>query len=114
GPTWPNRLFVHCAQSGGLDDSPSTVGAFWKGVLSGNYALKNIYDVVANAGYEWRMYSAAAHPQLNSVNINKKKGAKFATSDADCGQLGKDLGGYSSKGSLTFLEPDYGALGVNV
>jgi len=24
GPTWPNRVFVHAASSGGLDHSPST------------------------------------------------------------------------------------------
>src|SRR5579872_127751 len=33
GPTWPNRMFVHAASSGGLDHSPSTVEiAEWEGI----------------------------------------------------------------------------------
>ena len=63
GPTWPNRLFVHAATSGGLSDSPGTMD-----ILTG-YSFKNgtIYQALANAGKDWRIYHDGL-PQTSGID----------------------------------------------
>jgi phospholipase C len=49
GPTWPNRLFVHAATSGGLDHTPDwTQLVSWTATPSGGLELSNgtIYDAL--------------------------------------------------------------------
>ncbi|HWT04948.1 MAG TPA: alkaline phosphatase family protein, partial [Xanthomonadales bacterium] len=45
GPTWPNRLFAHCATSGGYTD----------GSLR-SYDMRTIYQNLEDAGVSWRVY----------------------------------------------------------
>jgi len=48
GPTWPNRMYLHAAQSAGRknNDFPSPPG----------FRFKTIYDVLDAAGIEWKYY----------------------------------------------------------
>jgi phospholipase C len=48
GPTWPNRMYLHSAQSGGRinNDVPPLPGFTWP----------TIYDRLSDAGIEWKSY----------------------------------------------------------
>jgi len=47
GPTWPNRIFVHAATSGGQIDNNLHEDA---------YNIYTIYDRLEKAGFSWRIY----------------------------------------------------------
>ena len=67
GPTWPNRLFVHAATSGGLDDSPSSfqsIETLFKGY---RFANGTIYDQLDKKGFPWSIVEGDALPQSLSL-----------------------------------------------
>ncbi|HUJ27792.1 MAG TPA: alkaline phosphatase family protein, partial [Myxococcales bacterium] len=121
GPTWPNRLFVHCGTSGGLDDSPGAVSSAWKAKI-GNYELTNVYDVMANHGCEWMIFAWGSTAQAETIDLKTKLHNSYSasfrrvvTGDANFKAFEQFIDSYNhvDKGSITFLEPDYGDLGVN-
>ncbi|MBI3786117.1 MAG: hypothetical protein HY270_22245, partial [Deltaproteobacteria bacterium] len=48
GPTWPNRFYLHCAQSNGRKNNDFPLGSGFK--------FKTIYDVLEAAGIAWKYY----------------------------------------------------------
>jgi phospholipase C len=72
GPTWPNRFFMMAASAGGLDRSPSTtqIAAWESGVPSG-FAFEHgsLFDAVAAAGLQWRVYRGDVGPFVGSLPI---------------------------------------------
>ncbi len=51
GPTWPNRMFVHAASSGGLDHSPSTAEIVeWETIGGFQFKAGNIFDALKAKG----------------------------------------------------------------
>jgi phospholipase C len=121
GPTWPNRLFVHCAQSGGLDDSPSAIKSAWLGEVD-HFDLRSIYDRLDSKNILWRVYSQTSNPQVNTlfgptlepVNPGKVFNPNVITRNA-LEQLRANINSamYENTISYNFIEPNYGDLGVN-
>src|SRR5580698_4555300 len=65
GPTWPNRMFVHAASSGGLDHSPSTDEIVeWETI--GGFFFKNgtIFDALKNNGITRCLYGGDDFPMI--------------------------------------------------
>ena len=121
GPTWPNRLFLHCGTSGGLDDSPSPVSSLVK-VEANSYELDNIYDLMNRASCEWMIFCQDGHAQANTVQLKSKftgtnslMWRQVITGDTNFNKFENFIDNYSgvTNGSFTFLEPMYGALGIN-
>jgi phospholipase C len=56
GPTWPNRFFIHCASSGGLNRSPTNGEII--AAIEGNkpYRMPTIYQALDRAKLSWRIY----------------------------------------------------------
>jgi len=68
GPTWPNRMFVHAASSGGLDHSPTSAEiVLWETV--DGFAFKNgtIFDRIAAKNLKRRLYAGDDFPMLAAL-----------------------------------------------
>jgi phospholipase C len=108
GPTWPNRLFVHAASSGGLCCSPSDAASAWKTTF-GHYDFQHgtVYDQLTKAGKKWRIYHQGIPQTLTLAGM----GLKYLFSDdfRDFEHFPDDLkAGYAI--DYTFIEPHYGGL----
>lgn len=105
GPTWPNRIFVHAASSGGLDHSPSAAEIVNWEVLDG-VALPNghIFDRLNDAGIGRRLYGGDDFPTvaaLKGIHLDDiRHYSKFAS---DLQQAGYD-------DRYIFIEPAYDVL----
>jgi phospholipase C len=63
GPTWPNRMFVHAATSGGLDHSPSALEiAQWEAVAGFRFENGTIFDRLQHHGVRRRLYGGDDFP----------------------------------------------------
>ncbi len=128
GPTWPNRFFLHCASSNGMDCSPTSAQITeWEAV---GFATPkgSIYDKLTAAGLPYRIYR----------DYNDKYESNFSDDPgASGGLLGfgylpqvtvlpglhlldtypiTDLPGDLSNGytpAYTFIEPHYGNIRTN-
>jgi len=92
GPTWPNRLFAHCATSGGFID----------GALR-SYNMRAIYQNLEDAGVSWRVYFDDIPQTLALANLRRFFSSKFERfgdafeRDCDQGRLPQ----------YSFIEPRY-------
>jgi phospholipase C len=131
GPTWPNRLFVHCAQSGGLDDSPNAIKSAWLG-MAGHFDLRSIYDRLDGKNILWKVYSQTMNPQVNTIFAPTTPGPVVPGLPDPSGGL-KQLNAnviwgadvlqklraninstmYQNTTSYNFIEPNYGDMGIN-
>jgi phospholipase C len=66
GPTWPNRLFAHCATSGGFVD----------GALR-SYNMRTLYENLSAAGVDWRVYYHDMPQSLALANLRKFFRSKY-------------------------------------
>ncbi|MBS0297011.1 MAG: phosphoesterase [Proteobacteria bacterium] len=112
GPTWPNRFFVHGASSGGWADSPgATQIGVWEGTHGGGFVYpsgKSIYDKLADAGMQWRIYEDENGPLLGSVpQVAALSGITWGVNTNSIGTLATDLQGPYPY-AYTFIEPNYG------
>lgn len=67
GPTWPNRMFIHGASSGGLDHSPSNEEIVdWE---FSNYRLPkgNVFEKLDEKGVPYRIYSGDDFPMIGAL-----------------------------------------------
>lgn len=68
GPTWPNRMFVHAASSGGLDHSPSVAEiAEWEGISGFPFPKGTIFDRLNAAGIRRRLYGNDDFPMVSAL-----------------------------------------------
>jgi len=68
GPTWPNRMFVHGASSGGLDHSPSTLEiAGWESIRGFPMPNGTIFDRLNAAGIPRRLYAGDDFPMVSAL-----------------------------------------------
>lgn len=72
GPTWPNRMFVHAASSGGLDHSPTTGEiVLWESGtgFGGGFQFPNgnIFDRIAAKGLTRRLYAGDLFPMMAAL-----------------------------------------------
>ncbi|MBI3561978.1 MAG: hypothetical protein HY080_09725 [Gammaproteobacteria bacterium] len=107
GPTWPNRMFVHAASSGGLDDSPSNFEVVTSTLLDG-YRFDNgtIYDRLEDQCREWLVFEGDENPQvlaLSGMTLNAAQG-RFR----DFEDFRDSLNDPKFSASYTFIEPNYG------
>ena len=102
GPTWPNRFFVHAATSGGLTDSPSDdqiVGGF-------SFANGTIYQRLAAAGKDWRIYHDGLPQAAGVTNLRLEYVDPLTKHFREMSFFADDV----KSGSLpeyTFIEPNY-------
>ena len=108
GPTWPNRFFVHAASSGGLDHSPTSLETFeWEKLKGFVFANGNIFESLAKAGKQWRIYRGARKPILGSIpGVAALKGIQIRDTIA-YEKFANDVKGPYPY-SYTFIEPNYG------
>jgi phospholipase C len=102
GPTWPNRMFVHAASSGGLDHSPTQLEiVHWE--TFGGFAFPNgtIFDrIAAKPNLKRRLYAGDDFPMIAGV-----KGIRLGDI-RDYGKFAADLQGPYDY-NYVFIEPSY-------
>ncbi len=105
GPTWPNRMFVHGASSGGLDHSP-TVGeiALWEGLRGFPLPGGTIFDRLQAKGLRRRLYGGDDFPMVAALRGIQLLDIRHYSS------LANDLKqpGYADR--YIFIEPAYDVL----
>src|SRR5580692_3476618 len=68
GPTWPNRMFVHAASSGGLDHSPTTPEIFeWETIDGFHFANGTIFDALKKKEVSRRLYDGDDFPMVAAL-----------------------------------------------
>jgi phospholipase C len=69
GPTWPNRMFVHAASSGGLDHSPTTAEiALWETAAGFSFPNGDIFDRIKAKGVlQRRLYAGDLFPMMAAL-----------------------------------------------
>ena len=102
GPTWPNRMFVHAASSGGLDHSPTTEEIVeWETIGGFQFKAGSIFDALKKNGVSWRLYAGDDFPMVSALKgislFDIRHYSNFA------GDLGQSTFPYS----YLFIEPSY-------
>jgi phospholipase C len=105
GPTWPNRMFVHAASSGGLDHSPTTEEiAEWETIGGFQFKAGSIFDALKKKGVSWRLYAGDDFPMVAALNgislFDIRHYSNFAS----------DLDHPTYPYSYVFIEPSYDVL----
>jgi phospholipase C len=105
GPTWPNRLFVHAASSGGLDHSPTSAEiVLWEALNGFSFQHGTIFDAMKAKNISRRLYAGDDFPMVSAM-----KG--IALDDIRPYHLfAQDLAQASYQFSYTFIEPSYNVL----
>lgn len=68
GPTWPNRLFVHAASSGGLDHQPSDAEIIDFETVDGfAFPRGTVFDALAKKGRRYHVYSGDQFPMAAAL-----------------------------------------------
>jgi phospholipase C len=105
GPTWPNRMFVHAASSGGLDHSPTTEEIVeWETIGGFQFKAGSIFDVMKKKGVSRCLYAGDDFPMVAAL-----KG--IGLSDIrHYGNFAGDLSRPTYPYSYVFIEPSYDVL----
>ncbi len=106
GPTWPNRMFVHAATSGGLDDSPTTLQSL-EALLSGyRFANGTVYDLLEKKGIPWSIVEGDALPQTLSLGgmVGRALDGRFISLATFLSRIADP----AFSDAYTFIEPNYG------
>jgi len=105
GPTWPNRLFVHAASSGGLDHSPTSAEiVLWEALNGFTFQNGTIFDAMKAKNISRRLYAGDDFPMVSAL-----KG--IALADIRPYHLfAQDIAQSSYPFSYTFIEPSYNVL----
>ena len=105
GPTWPNRMFVHAASSGGLDHSPTTAEiAEWEGISGFPLPNGTIFDRLNAMKIRRRLYGGDDFPMvaaLKGIHLGDIRHYSLFASDLQ-------QPGYADR--YIFIEPSYDAL----
>jgi phospholipase C len=105
GPTWPNRLFVHAASSGGLDHSPTTQEIVeWETIGGFQFKAGSIFDALKSKAISHRLYAGDDFPLVAGV-----KGISLLDIHHYSDFVG-DLAQPSFPYSYVFIEPSYHVL----
>lgn len=102
GPTWPNRMFVHAASSGGLDHSPDVREiAEWEGISGFPFPKGTIFDRLEAAGIRRRLYGNDDFPMVSALKgIHLDDIRHFS-------QFASDLQDPTYADRCVFIEPSY-------
>lgn len=105
GPTWPNRMFVHAASSGGLDHSPTTQEIVeWETIGGLKFKGGTVFDALNAKGVSHRIYAGDDFPMVAAL-----KGISLFDIHHS-GELAGDLGHGSFPYGYVFIEPGYDVL----
>jgi phospholipase C len=105
GPTWPNRMFVHAASSGGLDHSPTVAEiAEWESIEGFQFKNGTIFDVLKTKGIARRLYRGDEFPMVAAL-----KGIRL-DDIRDYDHFADDLAQATFPYSYVFIEPSYDVL----
>jgi phospholipase C len=105
GPTWPNRMFVHAASSGGLDHSPTMEEIVeWETIGGFQFKAGSIFDALKKKGVLHRLYAGDDFPMVTALKgvslFDIRHYSNFAS----------DLGQLTYPYSYVFIEPSYDVL----
>ena len=105
GPTWPNRIFVHAASSGGLDHSPTVAEiAEWEAISGLPMPNGTIFDRLNSAGIRRRLYGGDDFPMVAALKgIHLTDIRHYSLFQSDLQQAG-----YADR--YIFIEPAYDVL----
>ena len=111
GPTFPNRFFVHGASSAGWADSPGALQTVEWETPGFGFAYpsgSSIYDKLAAAGLQWRVYVDEKGNALGGIpQVATLKGITYLVNTNAFSSFASDvMGPYPS--TYTFIEPNYG------
>jgi phospholipase C len=105
GPTWPNRMFVHAASSGGLDHSPSGQEVVeWETIGGFRFQAGSIFDALKHKGVSYRLYAGDDFPMVAAL-----KGISLFDIH-HYSSLAGDLAKSNFPYSYVFIEPSYDVL----
>ncbi len=105
GPTWPNRMFVNAASSGGLDHSPTTQEMIeWETIGGFPFRAGNIFEALKRKGVSYRLYGGDDFPMVAAL-----KGIRLLDIHHYSDFAG-DLGKVAFPYSYVFIEPSYDVL----
>ena len=108
GPTWPNRLFVHAATSGGLDDSPTALQSL-ETVLQGyRFAGGTIFDSLERHGHKWSVVEGDAFPHALSLGGMIHHAVDGHGHFVDLPTFLTRIADPAFDIAYTFIEPNYG------
>jgi phospholipase C len=103
GPTWPNRMFLHAASSGGLDHSPTTAEiVLWEAFDGFSIVHGTIFDALKRRDIPRCLYGGDDFPMvaaLKGIGLSDIRPYHY---------FGQDLQG-SYPYFYTFIEPSYNA-----
>ncbi len=105
GPTWPNRMFVHAASSGGLDHSPTTEEILaWETVDGFPFQNGTIFDSLNSKGITRRLYGGDDFPMVAALKgIHLDDIRHYSLFAGDLAQANYPY-------RYIFIEPSYDAL----
>ncbi len=128
GPTWPNRLFLHAASTGGLDDSPSSdliekimVEKFLLDTREQGFSFENgtIFDRMSadsyrlyGGGWKFPHFTSGSFPFVGSFPIVMSLKGIRSSDINSFNDFEDDLNG-DYPWAFTFIEPNYGDLKYN-
>jgi phospholipase C len=105
GPTWPNRMFVHAASSGGLDHSPTTEEIVeWETIGGFQFKAGSIFDALKKKGVSRRLYAGDDFPMVAALKGISLSDIRHYSNFAS------DLGQPAYPYSYVFIEPSYDVL----
>jgi phospholipase C len=68
GPTWPNRMFVHAASSGGLDHSPTSEEILaWETIGGFQFKSGSMFDALKKKKVSYRLYAGDDFPMVAAL-----------------------------------------------
>jgi len=105
GPTWPNRMFVHAATSGGLDHSPTRqeiVG--WETIGGFQFKAGSMFDALKQRGVSHRLYAGDDFPMVAAL-----KGISLFDIH-HYSEFAGDLSRGTFRYGYVFIEPSYHVL----
>jgi phospholipase C len=102
GSTWPNRMFVHAASSGGLDHSPSIAEiADWETLAGFSFKNGTIFDALQEKGLTRRLYGGDDFPMVSALKGIHLDDIRHYS------QFAGDLRQATYPFSYVFIEPSY-------
>jgi phospholipase C len=105
GPTWPNRMFIHAASSGGLDHSPTNAEILeWETVGGFTFPKGTVLQALKAKGKACHLYSGDEFPMVAGL-----KGVTLADVHR-VDDLVNDLKKTPFPYDYVFIEPSYNAL----
>jgi phospholipase C len=108
GPTWPNRLFVHAATSGGLDDSPSPLQSLDALLQGYRFANGTIFDCLERHGHKWSVVEGDAFPHALSLGGMIQHSIDGHGHFTDMPTFLSRIADPAFEDAYTFIEPNYG------